>query len=114
VCLDPHTTHAHLSSTNQGRTPKWALKAGLVNTDDRDRRARKNQWAKRFDERNAYSAHVGQSLEEGEEGENYVPVSEAERERERRRERGGLWNENEDAEYCSEGWLGNPYQTGYC
>ena len=93
------------SSTNRGRTPKWALKAGLVNSDDRDRRARKNQWAKRFDERNAYSAHVGQSLEEGEEGENYVPVSEAEREREMRREREGLWRENEDTEYYNEGRL---------
>ncbi|KAK1921995.1 hypothetical protein DB88DRAFT_496814 [Papiliotrema laurentii] len=90
------------NNTNRGRTPKWALKAGLVNSDDRDRRARKNQWAKRFDERNAYSAHVGQSLEEGEEGENYVPVSEAEREREMRREREGLWRENEDTEYYNE------------
>ena len=89
-------------STNRSRTPKWALKAGLIDTSDRDRRAKKNQWAKRFDERNNESAHVGQALEAGEVGDDYVPVSDAEREREARRAREGLWDD-QDAEYYNNG-----------
>ena len=90
-------------STNRGRTPKWAIKAGLINTDDQDRKTRKNLWSKRFDERNNQSAHIGQDLEEGEVGDNYVPVSEQEREAERRRQREGLWDDSADAEYYNEG-----------
>ena len=91
------------SSTHRGRTPKWAIKAGLINTDDAERRKKKNQWAKRFDERNNQSAHIGQALEEGEEGDNYVPVSEQEEERRRRMEHEGLWNDDEDTGYYNEG-----------
>lgn len=68
-----------------------------------DRRKRKNQWSKRFDERNNESAHIGQALEEGEEGDNYMPINEQEAERERRRAREGLWNDTEDTEYYNEG-----------
>jgi len=93
-------------STNRGRTPKWAIKAGLINMDERDRKTRKNQWSKRFDERNNQSTHIGQDLEEGESGDNYVPISEQEREAERRRQREGLWDDNEDTEYYNEGESG--------
>ncbi|KAK1920592.1 hypothetical protein DB88DRAFT_520587 [Papiliotrema laurentii] len=84
------------NNTNQGRTPKWALKSRIWST-----RTTETAGRARINGPSALTSamptlpHVGQSLEEGEEGENYVPVSEAERERERRRERGGLWNENE-------------------
>ncbi|ORX40554.1 hypothetical protein BD324DRAFT_611212 [Kockovaella imperatae] len=90
------------NNTNRARTPKWALKAGLINTADRERRAKKNQWAKRFDERNNQSTHVGQALEEGEVGDNYVPVSDAERERAERRPHEGLWDDRGDTEYYNE------------
>lgn len=89
------------NNTNRARTPKWAIKAGLVDNSERDRKARKNQWAKRFDERNAQSTLVGQSLEEGEEGEDYNPVAEDPEAVERRRNE-GLWN-NDDEEYYDEG-----------
>jgi hypothetical protein len=89
------------NNTNRARTPKWAIKAGLVDNSERDRKARKNQWAKRFDERNAQSTLVGQSLEEGEEGEDYNPVTEDPEAVERRRNE-GLWN-NDDEEYYDEG-----------
>ncbi|RSH91877.1 hypothetical protein EHS25_009247 [Saitozyma podzolica] len=88
------------NNTNRARTPKWAIKAGLVDNSERDRKARKNQWAKRFDERNAQSTLVGQSLEEGEEGEDYNPVTEDPEAVERRRNE-GLWN-NDDEEYYDE------------
>ncbi|GFZ48730.1 hypothetical protein JCM24511_06479 [Saitozyma sp. JCM 24511] len=88
------------NNTNRARTPKWAIKAGLVDNSERDRKARKNQWAKRFDERNAQSTLVGQSLEEGEEGENYNPVMEDPEAVERRRNE-GLWN-NDEEEYYDE------------
>jgi hypothetical protein len=60
---------------------------------------RKSQWSKRYDERNHESAHVGQALEEGEEGDNYVPEVAVDRERLRNE---GLWTGN-DEEYYNEG-----------
>jgi hypothetical protein len=86
----------------------------LINTDDQDRRKKKNQWAKRFDERNNQSAHIGQALEEGEEGEDYVPVSEQEEERRKRAQREGLWNDDEDADYYNEGKLPSKPQSATC
>lgn len=74
-----------------------------MDNSDRERRTRKNQWSKRFDERNNQSAHIGQELEEGEVGDNYVPVSEQEQELERRRQREGLWDDTADTEYYNEG-----------
>ena len=47
---------------------------------------------------------MGQALEDGEEGTDYVPVSDAERERQARATREGLWEEG-DAEYYNEGGL---------
>jgi hypothetical protein len=76
--------------------------AGMIDTENLERRKRKNAWAGRFDERNLESAHVGQALEEGEEGDNYAPQSEAERIRLERRQREGLWDDG-DAGYYAEG-----------
>ena len=80
------------------------LKAGLVDTSSRERHARRNQWSKRFDERNVESTHVGQALEDGEEGANYVPVSVQEQEAERRRATEGLWDINDEEYYNDGGW----------
>ncbi|WWC91695.1 uncharacterized protein L201_006641 [Kwoniella dendrophila CBS 6074] len=85
------------NNQNKARTPKWAIKAGLVDNTDRERRARKSQWSKRFDERNAHSTHLDQELEEGEEGTNYNPTTINPEEVERRRNE-GLWT-GEDEEY---------------
>jgi hypothetical protein len=74
----------------------------MIDTENLDRRKRKNAWATRYDERNLESAHIGQDLEEGEEGENYAPQSEADRIRAERRQREGLWADT-DAEYYNEG-----------
>lgn len=76
--------------------------AGLIDTSDQERRTKKSQWAKRFDERNPQSTHLGQSLEEGEEGADYMPVSEAEREAAEHRRNEGLWT-GEDETYYNEG-----------
>lgn len=76
--------------------------AGLVDPAEAERRAKKNQWKGRFDERNTQSTLVGAALEEGESGENYVPESdEAILARERRRNE-GLWGRS-DEEYYNEG-----------
>ncbi|ORY33362.1 hypothetical protein BCR39DRAFT_519447 [Naematelia encephala] len=89
------------NNTNRARTPKWALKAGLINNSDNERRLKKSQWSKRFDERNNQSTLANQPLEEGEEGENYVPVSEEDRQAQEHRRREGLWDNN-DEEYYNE------------
>ncbi|WVR07690.1 hypothetical protein IAU60_004732 [Kwoniella sp. DSM 27419] len=85
------------NNQNRARTPKWAIKYGLVDNTDRERRLRKNQWSKRFDERNAHSTLADAPLEDGEEGNNYDPTTIDPAEVERRRNE-GLWT-GEDEEY---------------
>lgn len=79
------------------------LQAGLIDRSDLDRRTKKSEWSKRYNERNHESAHVGQALEDGEEGDNYVPQSEREIEAANRRREEGLWDDRADAEYYNEG-----------
>ncbi|WWC72008.1 uncharacterized protein I206_105967 [Kwoniella pini CBS 10737] len=88
------------NNQNRARTPKWAIKYGLVDNTDRERRLKKSQWSKRFDERNAHSTLRDQELEEGEEGINYDPTTTNPEEIERRRNE-GLWT-GEDEEYYNE------------
>ncbi|ODN73158.1 hypothetical protein L202_07723 [Cryptococcus amylolentus CBS 6039] len=85
------------NNQNRARTPKWAIKYGLVDNSNNERRAQKNLWAKRFEERNNHSTLADQELEAGEEGPNYDPYTESPAEVERRRNE-GLWSA-EDEEY---------------
>ncbi|KAK8853209.1 hypothetical protein IAR55_003911 [Kwoniella newhampshirensis] len=86
------------NNQNRARTPKWAIRYGLVDDTDRQRRLKKSQWSKRYDERNNHSTLADQPLEEGEEGPNYDPsIAEDPAEVERRRNE-GLWT-NQDEEY---------------
>lgn len=87
------------------------LQAGVVDTDNLERRKRKNAWAGRYDERNLESAHIGQALEEGEEGDNYIPTSEAERERLERRRHEGLWGDH-DEEFYNDGAYLSAFASG--
>ncbi|KAL7418384.1 hypothetical protein Q5752_006842 [Cryptotrichosporon argae] len=86
------------NNTNKARTPKWAIRYGLVDDSDRQRRLKRSEWAKRYDERNPQSTHIGQALEEGEEGDDYVPTD-PNAVPARRSE--GLWT-GEDEEYYNE------------
>ncbi|WWC64589.1 uncharacterized protein I303_107200 [Kwoniella dejecticola CBS 10117] len=88
------------NNQNRARTPKWAIKYGLVDNTDRERRLKKSQWSKRYDERNAHSTLRDQELEEGEEGTNYDPTTANPEEVERRRNE-GLWT-GDDEEYYNE------------
>lgn len=54
------------NNKNHRRTPKWAQRYGLVNTDAIKRKERKSQWAARYNERLPHSALEGQPLEDGE------------------------------------------------
>ena len=92
------------NNANRNRTPTWVRKAGLVDPREEQRKKAKSTWAKRYDERNNESAHVGQALEEGEEGTNYVPEDPREAERRERMRNEGLWT-REDEEWYAEGEL---------
>lgn len=89
------------NNTGRGRTPKWAKKAGIVDDHDDKRRALKSQWAKRYDERNTRSTLEDAELAEGEEGDNYRPLSELTEREVARRKQAGLWT-REDEEYYNE------------
>jgi hypothetical protein len=66
------------------------------------RKLAKSQWSKRYDERNPNSTLDDAELEEGEEGNNYIPSREIDPEEVARRRREGLWT-NQDEEYYNEG-----------
>ncbi|KAG8894436.1 hypothetical protein FRB99_001263 [Tulasnella sp. 403] len=53
------------NNKNHRRTPKWAVRYGLIDDTALKRRAKRSQWASRYDERLPQSAHVGQEVEEG-------------------------------------------------
>lgn len=74
---------------------------GLVDPAEAERKKQKSQWSGRYNERTADSTHIDAPLEEGEEGDNYVPAREEDLER-RRNE--GLWT-NDEEEYYNQGKL---------
>lgn len=53
------------NNKNNRRTPKWAVRYGLVDTTEIERKKKRSQWASRYDERLPHSALEGQELEEG-------------------------------------------------
>ncbi|BEI84888.1 hypothetical protein CcaverHIS002_0502890 [Cutaneotrichosporon cavernicola] len=85
------------NNTNKARTPKWAIRYGLVDDSQFRRKEAKSQWAKRYDERNPESTLVGQELAEGEEGPNYTPSNPDAPARRRGSE--GLWDREEEQFY---------------
>ncbi|EIW72000.1 hypothetical protein M231_06208 [Tremella mesenterica] len=87
------------NNTNRARTPKWAIKYGLVDNSDRDRRKQKNQWAGKFEERNSHSALEGQELAEGEVGENYDADVLENPEARARKVNQGLWTGDDESYY---------------
>jgi len=53
------------NNKNHRRTPKWAVRYGLVDTSEIERKKKRSQWASRYDERLPQSALEGQEYEEG-------------------------------------------------
>ena len=53
------------NNKNHRRTPKWAQRYGLVDTETIKRKERRSQWANRYEERLARSAHEDQAVEDG-------------------------------------------------
>jgi Proteolipid membrane potential modulator len=53
------------NNKNHRRTPKWAQRYGLVDTDAIKRKERRSQWATRYEERHAQSTLENQPVEDG-------------------------------------------------
>jgi len=53
------------NNKNHKRTPKWALRYGLIDDSEIQRKKKRSQWASRYDERLPHSALEGQEYEEG-------------------------------------------------
>ena len=53
------------NNKNNARTPKWAARYGLVDTTVIERKKKRSEWAKRYNERNPQSALDAQEYEEG-------------------------------------------------
>ncbi|GJJ12408.1 hypothetical protein Clacol_006650 [Clathrus columnatus] len=53
------------NNKNNRRTPKWAVRYGLVDTSEIERKQRKSQWANRYNERLPHSTLEDREVEEG-------------------------------------------------
>jgi uncharacterized membrane protein YqaE (UPF0057 family) len=53
------------NNKNHRRTPKWAIRYGLVDDSEIRRKAKRSQWASRYNERLPNSTLEGQEFEEG-------------------------------------------------
>jgi len=85
------------NNKNRARTPKWAARYGLVDTTTMDRKKKRSDWAKRYNERTPGSALDAQDYEEGQVPDQIVAP---EREPHDARSSGpGLWQENEEQYY---------------
>ena len=53
------------NNNNKRRTPKWAIRYGLIDTTEIDRKKKKSEWANRYNERLPHSTLDDQEYEEG-------------------------------------------------
>ncbi|KAG9084431.1 hypothetical protein FRC06_004087 [Ceratobasidium sp. 370] len=86
------------NNKNHRRTPKWALRYGLVDDTEIQRRKRRSQWANRYDERLPQSALEGQEYEEGQNA-GETPRDEQNDPFARRNGEPALWNETDESYY---------------
>ncbi|EJD44050.1 hypothetical protein AURDEDRAFT_114380 [Auricularia subglabra TFB-10046 SS5] len=89
------------NNKNHRRTPKWAIRYGLVDDSEIRRKERKSQWANRYNERLPHSTLEGQPYEDGQ-----VPGSHPDsiiegQEPQRRNADGTLWNPEDEQYYGS-------------
>ncbi|KZP01205.1 hypothetical protein CALVIDRAFT_474757 [Calocera viscosa TUFC12733] len=53
------------NNKNNRRTPKWAIRYGLISDDYLKKKKRKSEWANRYDERLPHSTYEGREVEDG-------------------------------------------------
>jgi hypothetical protein len=88
------------NNKNHRRTPKWAQRYGLVDTDTIKRKERRSQWASRYEERLAQSTLENQPVEDGQNPEASSFASSTDSiAPPRRRADGELWNAEEEQYY---------------
>jgi len=86
------------NNKNHRRTPKWAIRYGLVDTTEIQRKKKKSQWATRFNERLPESALEGQDYEEGQTADDPARRQE-EQERRNGEVTGDLWTQEDETYY---------------
>lgn len=100
IDLCPHSLQNIRNNKNHARTPKWVQKYGLVDTSEIRRKAKKSQWANRYNDRLPQSALEGQAYAEGQEGGSSVDLSlEGGSGRNRRHPNGELWRPEDENYY---------------
>ncbi|KAH7107791.1 hypothetical protein BKA62DRAFT_684458 [Auriculariales sp. MPI-PUGE-AT-0066] len=83
------------NNKNHRRTPKWAIRYGLVDDSDIRRKQKRSQWANRYNERLPQSTLEGAPYEEGQDPGSRDSVVETAR----RTGTGQLWNANDEEFY---------------
>ncbi|KAG9003450.1 hypothetical protein FRB94_009985 [Tulasnella sp. JGI-2019a] len=81
------------NNKNARRTPKWAVKYGLIDDTALKRRAKRQEWATRFNDRNPQSTYEGQPVEEGQIPDRVPPESST------ATRQPGLWNNSDESEF---------------
>ncbi|KZV93380.1 hypothetical protein EXIGLDRAFT_691797 [Exidia glandulosa HHB12029] len=88
------------NNKNHRRTPKWAIRYGLIDDSEIRRKKRKSQWANRYDERLPHSALEGQPYEADQNpGSRPDSIIEGQERPQRRNTNGDLWNPEEEQYY---------------
>jgi len=93
------------NNKNNARTPKWAQRYGLVNTDEIERKKKKSQWASRYNDRLPNSTLEGQEYEEGEVpgGSRTDTMNSQDRDAQPSAQRGDYWREEDEQYYGQNG-----------
>lgn len=114
VCSSGPAGHFHnfyiqniRNNKNSRRTPKWAVRYGLIDDTALKRRQKRSQWAARYDERLPQSALVGQEYEEGQ-----IPDRPEDTSRRAARSENELWNAREDEGFYGQDNASTASETG--
>ncbi|KAF8654135.1 hypothetical protein AX16_003666 [Volvariella volvacea WC 439] len=88
------------NNKTHARTPKWAQRYGLVDTSEIQRKARKSQWAHRYNDRLPNSTLDGQPYEEGQAPS--IASAEDTTATNPKRQNSGLWRPEDESYYNPE------------
>ncbi|KAI9566419.1 hypothetical protein HD554DRAFT_2025458 [Boletus coccyginus] len=82
------------------RTPKWALRYGLVDDSTIRRHEQRSQWAGKYNDRNLDSGYDQQPLEDGQVGPSRTPTHDSASNTPRNAD--GLWRPDDESYYSAE------------
>ncbi|KAG9318485.1 peptide N-acetyl-beta-D-glucosaminyl asparaginase amidase A-domain-containing protein [Chiua virens] len=88
------------NNKTHARTPKWAVRYGLVDSTTIRRHERRSEWANKYNDRNPDSGYDQQPLEDGQVGPSRTPTHDSADDTPRNGD--GLWRPDDESYYSAE------------